>query len=105
MRGTSLVKSFLAEHRIDMRRLFNGSLDQKRVALRAKLIRLLHADGLNYSEISRVLEIGIGTVRYWLIEDVRRDKLRCRAANHQRRRRRKLYHQWEECAQAMENRA
>ncbi len=105
MKGTALIKSFLAEHGMDMRRLFNTSLDSRRVALRAKLIRLLYEDGLNKSEISRVLEVNIGTVRYWLAEKVRRDKIRARRANHARRARRKLYHIWEECAQAMEARA
>jgi len=102
MMGAALVKAFLAEHRTDRRRLFNRSTDPKRVALRAKLIRALHEDGLNYSEIARVLEIDISTARYWIIEEERRSKMRSGRARNARRCRRKIYHQWEECAQAME---
>ncbi len=105
MKGTALVNAFLAEHKTDMRRLFNRSLVRGRVALRVKLIRHLHAEGLNYSEIARVLDVGVGTARYWLIEHERLAKMRERNARHKLKQRRKIYHQWEECAQAMEHRA
>lgn len=102
MKGTALVKSFLTEHRTDMRRLFNRSTDQKLVGLRAKLIRHLYGDGLSYAEISRVLNIDPNTVRYWLIDEEKQRMMKSRRAGHERRKRLKIYYQWEECAQAME---
>lgn len=99
MIGMSLVKAFLAEHKTDMARLFNRSTNPKRVALRAKLIRHLDAAGLSNAEISRVLDIDRDTVSYWLQDERRRAKIRQRATNHGRA---KIYHWWEECAQAME---
>ncbi len=102
MRGDAIVKSFLAEHGTDMWHLFSTSLDRRRVALRAKLIRHLNVNGLNRSEISRVLDIDIGTVRYWLSADVRQAKIQSRRDNHERRKRRRIYQWWEECAQVLE---
>ncbi len=101
MKGTALVKSFLTEHKTDMQRLFNTSTERRKVALRAKLIRALHDDGLSYSAISRVLEIDVGTVRYWLIEKERRAKMRSCHARVTRFRRRAIYHWWDDCAQAL----
>lgn len=102
MRGISLVKAFLAEHRTDMPRLFNRSTNPKRVAIRAKLIRHLDDNGLSAAEISRVLDIDRHTVLYWLNEELRRKKMNARAVNHGRQ---KIYLWWDECAKAMECRA
>ncbi len=87
MKGTALVNKFLAEHNTD---------------IRAKLIRILHDDGLNNSEISRVLDIDIQTARYWLNDGFRQKKIRARQVGHDCR---KIYGWWEACAQAMEARA
>lgn len=102
MKGTALVKAFLAEHQVEMPQIFNRSTNPKRVALRAKAIRHLDSSGLSTAEISRVLNIDPGTVRYWLDDDFRLGKTRTRFVNH---RREKIYRWWDECAKVMEARA
>lgn len=99
MKGQATLRTFLAEHGTDARWLFSTSTNPGRVALRAKLIRRMSAEGLNNSEISRVLNISLGTVRYWLQEDFRKYKIRRRRVNHERS---KIYRVWDECAKAME---
>jgi predicted transcriptional regulator len=99
MKGSVIVSTFRAEHGLDAN-LLGRSLDPRVVALRAELIRRLRDAKLNNSEIARVVNVDITTVRYWLSDDVRADKIRARR---EADRKHKLSRWWDECAEAMAN--
>jgi hypothetical protein len=102
MRGLSIVKAFLAEHGTD-RRILGRSRDARRLALRVDLIRKLYSAGITKAEISRVIDMDITTVNYWLSDEAKTAKKRSvMTANYHKR---KIYRWWDECAKAMESRA
>lgn len=101
MNGFAIVKAFMAEHGTDAK-IFGRSRSASRVALRVELMRKLQAAGYTNAEIARFVNMDRGTVRYWLTGNVRAEKNRYRDAQLRKHR---LYHQWEQCAQAMELRA
>lgn len=100
MKGLATVRAFMAEHGTDIR-IFGRARDPRRLALRAGLIRQLHSEGLNNSEIARVIQMDARTVSYWLSDDARQGK---KAAVRTTRRVGKIYRWWDECAKAMEAR-
>lgn len=102
MKGLSIVKAFMAEHGAD-KRILGRARDAKRLALRAALIRQLYAAGITKAEISRVIDMDITTVNYWLSDGARVAKKRSamRANYHKRN----IYRWWDECAKVLEARA